>query len=434
MSEDPMEIDSDHGDNVPPLRSPEKKRKHKHREHSPSKKRKHASAAEESKVDLVHATPDSPKKSKRSSDTDHKKRKHVVEKSEQSDPNSPFRLVTATMYLPLSPISISPTHALASLLAEHLSPLLLTYYPPFKGIVMAYSNASISSEALAPEQRGENPQPLTLATTAPEYGVLYVYLTATFLVFRPQKGQVLEGWVNVQSDGFLGAVVYNLFSVGIERKRLPPSWKWVPPGADDEESGSDALRKTKSKKTGFSTATSGEEDEASKPDFNPEREFFAPFPRTVMRNPIDSYELFEDEQEDADASATGYFQSVSGHRVRGTVRFRVRDVDVIPGADPDRGFMSIEGTMLSPEEEARLVDEDRTGAFPAGRRVDPTAMTGGLMSASNNQQNSAADATSVVGEDGPGTDETGAKTKKEEKKKKKKSKDKSKSGSKSKEK
>jgi hypothetical protein len=31
-----------------------------------------------------------------------------------------------------------------------------------------------------------------------------------------------------------GAVVFNLFSVGVERKRLPSNWKWVPPGEEAE--------------------------------------------------------------------------------------------------------------------------------------------------------------------------------------------------------
>ncbi|KAL1961866.1 hypothetical protein VTN77DRAFT_990 [Rasamsonia byssochlamydoides] len=429
MSGDPMDIDSDHAEHVSTQVLPEKKRKHKQKDHSPSKKRKHG-PVEDSTLISMDAITESPKKSKKSKDK-HKekdKKKHVVAVSEESDPNSPFKLVTATLYLPLSPISISPTHALASLLAEHLSPLLLTYYPPFKGIVLAYSNASISSTPGVPGKtngHSENPQPLTLAKTANEYGVLYVYLTATFLVFRPQRGQILEGWVNVQSEGFLGAVVYNLFSVGIERRRLPADWKWIPPGAEDEGSGTDSKSKNRLSK---GAATLGEEDETSKPDFDPEKEHFTPLPKPVAHNPIDSNNPLEENPDDADSS-TGYFQSASGYRVRGTIRFRVRDVDVIPGVDPDRGFLSIEGTMLSPEEEARLVEEERTGAFPGSRRGDVTAMTGALASSSssNGHQRSSSDAKPATGEDDAGTKESDTKSKKE-----KKSKDKEKSKSKSK--
>ncbi|KAH8692399.1 hypothetical protein BGW36DRAFT_410817 [Talaromyces proteolyticus] len=341
MSADAMDIDS-----PPPSQlSTDKKRKNKIKDHSSSKKRKHTTSD-----GISTNISEAPKKSKKDKSHESKHNVVVAEPASNSDPNSPFRLVNATMYLPLSPISISPTHASASLAAEHLAPLLLTYYPPFKGIVMAYSNASISSTPPAPEQlhnSGDNPKPLTLALTANEYGVLYLYLTATFLVFSPQKGQILEGWVNVQSEGFLGAVAYNLFSVGLERKRLPANWKWVPPGADDEgESGSET---TRSHTNGLASApTSGDEDESNRSEFNSAKEHFTPLPKPVTRNPIELDETLNVEQEIEESNDTGFFQSVSGHRVRGTVRFRVRDIDVIPGGTQTEGLSASKARCLPP--------------------------------------------------------------------------------------
>ncbi|OJJ48104.1 hypothetical protein ASPZODRAFT_46098, partial [Penicilliopsis zonata CBS 506.65] len=353
MAPDTMDIDSDP---VPSVATDiERKRKHKSKDSTSSKKRK-----QESNL-LVSETAKEKKSKKKSKGQG--KQTTASKKEVAVIPDSPYSLVTSTLYLPLSPISISPTHALASLLAEHLSPLLLTYYPPLKGVVLAYSNASISGEPPSSSssptsgQQDPNPQPLTLATTANEYGVLYVYLTATFLVFRPQRGQILEGWVNVQSEGFLGAVVLNLFSVGIERKRLPPTWQWVPPG---EETGtdSDAVPSTK-------PGSDDDDDSDGLVSFNPDKEHFKPVPLASNENPLsDTLNLVPSSSlENPDAGATGYFQSVSGHQVRGTIRFRVVDVDVIPGSERDRGFLSIEGTMLSPEEEAKLVAEERSGVL-----------------------------------------------------------------------
>ncbi|KAF7122814.1 hypothetical protein CNMCM5793_000924 [Aspergillus hiratsukae] len=369
MAVDAMDIDSSPAPAA--VAEPERKRKHKHKDQSSKKKRKHDSnlIADET---TVHET--TSKKSSKS------KGKSKQKSSETSDtPDSPYVLTTATLYLPLSPISISPTHALASLLAEHLSPLLLTYYPPLQGVILAYSNASISSEpptASSPSSDPQdNPQPLTLAKTADEYGVLYVYLTATFLVFRPQRGQILEGWVNVQSEGFLGAVVLNLFSVGIERKRLPSNWKWVPPGEEEEDT-SDAAKKPKKK-----VFSSTEDDDDSEPSshFDPEKEHFKPISLASDANPFSETMELSDPSgsaEDDDSAAEGYFQSVSGHRVRGTVRFRVVDIDVIPGSDRERGFLSIEGTMLSPEEEARVVEDERNGNY-SSRSMTPRPPPGG---------------------------------------------------------
>lgn len=395
MAADTMDIDSNPIPAGQAEAEKERKRKHKHKDEpsssSPSKKkRKHEKGDKESKKKDKSSKSSSKDKSK-DKDKDKSETKSKTRASKPATtpttaiPDSPYSVTTATLYLPLSPISISPTHALASLLAEHLSPLLLTYYPPLQGIILAYSNASISSEPpRSPTQSTSQsqPQPLTLANSAGEYGVLYVYLTATFLVFRPQRGQTLEGWVNVQSEGFLGAVVLNLFSVGIERKRLPSSWKWIPPGEEVEgENGPTA-----------STTKDVDEDNKNEHDsspFDPAKELFTPVPLSTATatatdkdkeanpSPLDPSEAQQDqtydpttEQAEDHDSYEGHFQSISGHRVRGTVQFRVVDIDVIPGTERDRGFLSIEGTMLSEAEEEKVLEDERGGVV-AGTTPTP---------------------------------------------------------------
>ena len=390
MAVDAMDIDTSPVANT----EVERKRKHKNKDASPSKKRKQTEGNGEGKTS----------KSKKD-----KSMKTPFASIGSSD--SPFSLTRATLYLPLSPISISPTHALASLLAEHLSPLLLTYYPPLKGVIMAYSNASISSQPPTSGSRqfsDPNPQPLTLAKTADEYGVLFVYLTATFLVFRPQRGQSLEGWVNVQSEGFLGAVVFNLFSVGIERKRLPTNWKWVPPG-DEGEQGETA---------GKDNTTTDDESASGRapPGFDATKEHFQPAALAT-----DELDIEGGEEEEV---STGHFQSVSGHRVRGNVRFRVVDVDVIPGSERDRGFLSIEGTMLSPEEEEKLLHAESQGlSLPPSFISSSPLKTNRVIPISSGPPASAVEDVTVVDIEPETSKET---EKKEKKKSKSKKKDKSK--------
>ncbi|DAA79790.1 TPA_exp: putative RNA polymerase I subunit Rpa43 [Trichophyton benhamiae CBS 112371] len=362
MSMDAMEIDS--------IASPEKKRKDK----SESKKRKRQEQASETVV-----VDDGEKKKKKKKDKHLKKdEKQAVDgggkgrekeasrkplskaSSNDKDTHSlsstadqlpSFHRVTTTLYLPLSPIAISPTHAVSSLLAEHISPLLLTYYPPVRGVVLAYSNPSISATKPTPNATSAhtpNPEPLTLAKTAGEYGVLHTYLTLTFLVFRPERGQTLEGWINVQSEDFLGAIVFNLFSIGIERRRLPADWKWIAPGQQSDRPSTTSASPTSSSKD-------EEDDDDDEPDSD--KENFKPLASNSEASQF----------EDAASAETGYFQTRSGKRVRGTIRFRVRDVDVIPGSERDKGFLSLEGTMLSKEDEEKLVTEERSKASGAGR-------------------------------------------------------------------
>lgn len=447
MSVEEMDIDSSPPSAQPTANppSPEKKRKHE-RDHKSSKRRKHEDDSQvEASMDVIDEplkegkkkkthdredrdrsrTPHTPAPSsqlqrdrplERSSHKKHKKRKEADDYStppsaqrpsrggiedsahkrsptvsrrplanatptQSSQPDtsaSPFQLVTSTLYLPLSPISISPTHALSSLLVEHVSPLLLTYYPPLRGIILAYSNPSISSNppsatSVSSKPQDSNPQPLTLAKTANEYGVLYVYLKATFLVFRPQRGQTLEGWINVQSEGFLGAVVHNLFSVGIEKSRLPVGWKWIPPGHNE---GSTSDQMDISSESGYpTTANTTEAEEETDSD---KENHFKPLPSSASVNFSDPATLAEE-----DEASSGYFQTPSGKRVRGTIRFRVKDIDVIPGSERDKGFINIEGTMLSEEEEDNLLEVERKRfGGPKGKSsqngIRPSMMSGGL--------------------------------------------------------
>ncbi|OKP13270.1 DNA-directed RNA polymerase I subunit RPA43 [Penicillium subrubescens] len=405
-----MALDAMDLDTSPAPTDVERKRKHKNKDASPSKKRKQ-----------VDQTADKTK-SKSSSKKDKSSTSSTgagAGATTAGTPGSPFSLTTATLYLPLAPISISSNVALQSLLTEHISPLLLTYYPPLKGIVLAYSHASISATPPSSTPRNSsadpNPKPLTMARSADEYGVLYVYLTATFLVFRPQRGQTLEGWVNVQSEGFLGAVLLNLFSVGIERKRLPTSWTWVPPGEDCETSEGAVKDLTTDDESGVN---------AVPPSFDAEKELFQPAALAADELDIDG----EAEEEEA---ASGHFQSISGHKVRGNIKFRVVDIDVIPGSERDRGFLSIEGTMLTAEEEEALLAAERQGqALPPSFLGSPRRKNGRIVPISSSPAADAVVDVSVVEIEEPTGESVSVSEpveKKKEKKEKKEKKDKSKS-------
>jgi DNA-directed RNA polymerase I subunit RPA43 len=401
-----MALDAMDLDTSPAPTDVERKRKHKNKDASPSKKRKQ-----------VDQTGD---KSKSSSKKDKSSTSSTsAGATTAGTPGSPFSLTTATLYLPLAPISISSNVALQSLVAEHISPLLLTYYPPLKGIILAHSHASISATPPSSTPRNSsadpNPMPLTMARSADEYGVLYVYLTATFLVFRPQRGQTLEGWVNVQSEGFLGAVVLNLFSVGIERKRLPTSWTWVPPGEDGETSESAVKDLATDDESGANSVP---------PRFDAEKELFQPAALAADELDIDG----EAEEEEA---ASGHFQSISGHKVRGNVKFRVVDIDVIPGSERDRGFLSIEGTMLTVEEEEALLAAERQGqSLPPSFLASPRKKNGRIVPISSSPAANAVVDVSVVEIEEPTGESVSVSepvVEMKEKKEKKEKKDKSKS-------
>lgn len=280
---------------------------------------------------------------------------------------SPFVLKTASLYVPLSPISISKSTALSSLLAEHLSPLLLSYYAPFEGVILAYDNAVITSDLPSripkvkpqPEPNADedtiDPSILALAKSAGEYGVLYLYITARFLVFAPQRHQEITAWMNVQSEGFVGAVAYNLFSVGIEQKRIPEDWIWVAPG---ESMSTNTLKTTTSSVEKLKDA-----DDDTEANNNEEED-------VAMQDVEATAEELE-----TPLPPTGHFISKStGAPIPLTLTLRIVDIEIVPGADRDKGFLSLEATLLSRSDEAILRETERAQFERFGGKIDRAGM------------------------------------------------------------
>lgn len=155
---------------------------------------------------------------------------HVEAKSHRRDRKSHTKAVIehsafhhdrVSLYLTISPIAYS--NARKGLVAEHIAPLLLTYYPPLDGVVLAFENAVLSNQ---PGEDSKKLRQIPLSQSIDEYGVSYMWLTVDFLLFRPAKGVHLEGVVTFQTKSMIGLLCYNYFNATIESARLPKDWIW----------------------------------------------------------------------------------------------------------------------------------------------------------------------------------------------------------------
>jgi DNA-directed RNA polymerase I subunit RPA43 len=293
-----IEIDND------PQTSVASPKKHKDR----SEKKHKSDGEKKRKRDREEDVTSKKSKKHRSEGAAEKSSQIVTEESQDvisSRNDSPFHLQTSSLYLALAPIS--QRYPLEGICAEHISPLILTYYPPFRGVVLSYSNPRLSQKSF--HNDGEE----ILMKSIDEYGASWSWLTAEFLIFKPQRGGELEGYINLQNEGHLGLVCWNLFNASIERKRLPKEWKWI--GVEGEEK-------------------SGE-----------------------------GYDYAED--------GIGYYVDGEGKRIEGTIKFRVKDTE--SSHDRERGFFSIEGTMLDEKDEKELLDSEKASwkatKVGAGRRL-----------------------------------------------------------------
>ena len=284
---------------------------------------------------------------------------------ESEDPTSFY---STRLSLCVSIPAISLESSTSSLLATHLAPLLLTYFPPAQGIVLAFSDPVLSAKPnsginlpLSPPQADDvETRAQVFAGTADEFGVCWVWLTATFLTFRPQRGDKLHGWTNVASEGFVGLVSYNYFQTAVGKTRIPSDWNWSGPSREQQN-------RKRGRKGRLRDATSA--DDSQEHDTQ-ETEV------TLVEATSSQVPLNDD---------GGHFADADGTKIKSTLDFRVVDTEVVPAHDRGKWSLQIGGTLLDEDAERDVVEEERAKferAQDRGRSKSPggseVVMSGGL--------------------------------------------------------
>jgi DNA-directed RNA polymerase I subunit RPA43 len=240
-----------------------------------------------------------------------------------SELESPFVSTTASFKVTVPPVA--QLYPLEGALAHYISPLLLTWHTQLDGVLLSYNNAKLHTQP--PRKGGKIAEEQPMAQAVDECAALYVWLTLDTLVFKPKKGLDMEGYLNLQNESHITLILWNFFTVTISQERLPKGWVWQ----DHYEEGT------------------------SSPNIESEDK--------PMRR--------ENEQ-------WGAWYDATGNEIQGSLRFRVKDWDCAPaGSNGEGSFLSIEGSMLTDEEEEdlrRVQQEDarqRREALAAPRAKTP---------------------------------------------------------------
>lgn len=316
-------------------KSKDKSEKKEKRDKKSSKKRRHedlngdVQELNRTQEDVVHIPDSSPTKRQRT-DTSAPPSSDILVPNSQvtqlADLESPFLSIAASFRVAIPPISQS--YPLEGVCANHLSPLLLTYDLKLGGIVMGYNNVKLASTpppsskiSREAEEEDDDDDIPPLAQAFDEYAAPYIWVTAQFLVLRLRKGITMEANVNLQNESHIGLILWNVFSVTVEKKRLPSSWTWVETTDGDTE------------------MANGEADDEEQP----------------MKRPSELW---------------GHWKNAKDEIVEGILRFTVKDFDVtLPNKDGEQSSLMVEGTLLNEEEEERLEKEEEKAAAKEKERL-----------------------------------------------------------------
>ena len=222
---------------------------------------------------------------------------------------SAIRTIKASLRVPIPPVG--QTMPLASVCADTLSPVILRWDPDLKGVVLAYRNPKLVSSPRNLDGDDEIP----LAQAIDEYAAPFVWVRADFIVFTPRRGLWLDGYINLQNENYIGMVIFNLFNATIERKRLPQDWDWI-------------------------------EDEQDQGDAEP-----------MVVDGVVEYEMGGKRRKFT--HSLGHFEDGWGNVVNGWVRFRVWDFEPAFAEKDERHFLTVEGTLLTDDEERVLAERER---------------------------------------------------------------------------
>lgn len=136
-----------------------------------------------------------------------------------------FKVIRTKFYLSLAPCHLAnPINGVKS---QHLEPLVMKYHPKARGVVLSYFNITLSNE----RDGGESQTSLVKVNDASPFAFLWA--TVDLLIWQPQQGDVLEGYIYMQTQSHIGLLVHDTFNASLKFKNLPQDWEFVPSQADE---------------------------------------------------------------------------------------------------------------------------------------------------------------------------------------------------------
>ncbi|KAG5662697.1 hypothetical protein KAF25_005115 [Fusarium avenaceum] len=235
-----------------------------------------------------------------------------------ANPQFPFFVQTVSLYEPLFPIGWA--QPVTNCQYQHLQHLLNKYVPSLRGVLLDYKNVAFGEHPGRNGAATDDESPATVMAKG-EAAVGFGWITADVELFVPSRGAWMEGSVNLQTEGHIGVVCFGKFNASIEARRLPADWKWIPNEAPEAQG----------------------------------------FEETASVITADDHGVVRQ------VHSTGFWADGNGDKVKGKIRFRIRNFDV--GTSGETSYLSLEGTMLDKMgEKAAVAEEAETAKMRKGKR------------------------------------------------------------------
>ena len=240
-------------------------------------------------------------------------------KNEETGVSNCFVRVPIQMYCSLAPCYLkSPLQGIQN---QHLNPMIMKYQHEVNGVVLGYENLKFEDNFLQDDK--ETP----IFKLTPDTPFAFVWCTCDLLVWCPHVGDVIEGWVFIQSASHIGLLIHDAFNASIKKNNIPESWSFIHNTDDTYNANEDADDSNDVSAQNAEDANNTEEisnDLSSKND--------------------GASQLNSRNTGFMGKRSLGYWVDENGSKIDGKIKFTIRNVYT------SGKMISIDGTLLSEEE------------------------------------------------------------------------------------
>ncbi|SCU82154.1 LAFA_0C09406g1_1 [Lachancea sp. 'fantastica'] len=136
--------------------------------------------------------------------------------------------VPVSMYVSLAPTYMGEPNK--GIKRQHLNPMIMKYSSDVGGVVLGYQNldikdASPNSDDDEADNEGSSGHKLVKVTPDTPFG--FAWCSVDLFVWQPQVGNVIEGWIFIQSPSHIGLLIHDAFNASIKKTTIPPEWTFI---------------------------------------------------------------------------------------------------------------------------------------------------------------------------------------------------------------
>ncbi|AMD21067.1 HEL214Wp [Eremothecium sinecaudum] len=132
--------------------------------------------------------------------------------------------IPVTMYVSMVPIY--QQNPLEGIRRQHLNPMLMKYNSDVGGVVLGYENISLVDEnPFGDETKDAEDIKLVKLTADTPFG--FSWCKVDLIVWAPQVGDIVEGWIFIQSASHIGLLIHDAFNASIKKNNIPSDWTFI---------------------------------------------------------------------------------------------------------------------------------------------------------------------------------------------------------------